>query len=104
MRESLARMLAVGRKLLAGEPLRRPHEDRYYRQGRLVPEVEAQPSAARAVDMLMAKLRGEPYYSEVQLPVFRPPEPPPQPRVAIKIENIIANAEMGRKDRIETPF
>jgi glycine reductase len=26
--------------------------------------------------MLLAKVHGEPYHSEVQLPVFRPPEPP----------------------------
>lgn len=105
MRESLSRMLAVGRKLLAGEPLRRPHEDRYYRQGRLVPEVEAEPSAVRAVDMLMAKLRGEPYYSEVQLPVFRPPEPPP-PVADIKQATIALVTDgglvpLGNPDNIE---
>jgi betaine reductase len=77
MRETLSRMLSVGRRLIAGEPLRRPHEDRYYLQGRLAPEVETRPSATRAVDMLLAKLRGEPYYSEVQLPVFQPPASPP---------------------------
>jgi hypothetical protein len=31
-------------------------------------------------------------------------DPPPQPIAAIKMESKIANAEMGRKDRIETPF
>ena len=31
-------------------------------------------------------------------------DPPPQPIAAIRIESRIANAEMGRKDRIETPL
>jgi hypothetical protein len=30
-------------------------------------------------------------------------EPPPQPMAAIETENIINNAEMGKKNRIETP-
>jgi betaine reductase len=78
MRETLSRMLAVGRRLVASEPLGRPQEDGYFPQGRLEPRVEAKTAAGRAVDMLMAKLAGRPYQSEVQLPAFgRTPAPPP---------------------------
>ena len=61
-----------------GEPLGRPADEGYIPQGRLVAQIEAKTSAARAVDMLLAKLKGEPFTSEVQLPVFRP-IPAPQP-------------------------
>lgn len=77
MRQTLERMLSAGRKLVARQPLGKPHEDGYYPQGRLVPRVEALPAAARAVDMLMAKLAGKPYHTEVQLPAFSPVQPPP---------------------------
>jgi len=78
MRETLARMLRIGRRLLASEPLGRPYEDAYYPQGRLQPRIETRTAAARAVDMLLAKLAGQPYHSEVQLPAFRSvPAPPP---------------------------
>ena len=76
MRETLGRMLDVGRKLVSGQALGRPIEEGYFPQGRLVPEIEVKSSAARATDMLLAKLRGEPYQSEVQLPVFQPHEAP----------------------------
>jgi glycine reductase complex component B subunit gamma len=78
MRETLSRMLTLGRRLVAQEPLAKPHEDRYFPQGRLEAKVEAKPAAARAVDMLLEKLAGRPYFSEVQLPAFRrTPAPPP---------------------------
>lgn len=80
MRDDLGRLLNLGRRLVAKEPIGRPHEEGYFTQGRLVPRIEARTSAARATDMLLAKLKGEPYYTEVQLPVFRPPAAPPPVR------------------------
>jgi glycine reductase len=76
----LAAMLRLGRKLVAAEPLGRPSAEGYFPRGRVVPEISAQPAAERAVDMLLAKLGGQPYQSEVRLPRFRPvPAPPPVP-------------------------
>jgi len=77
MRDTLARMLDAGRRLAAGRPIGRPRDERYFPQGRLVPVIEDRPSAVRAADMLLAKLRGEPFHSEVQLPVFQPHAAPP---------------------------
>ncbi len=78
MAADLAAMFALGRKLARGEPIGRPRDEGYYQRGRVVPELAARPAAARAVDMLLAKLGGRPYESEVHLPRFQPtPAPPP---------------------------
>jgi glycine reductase complex component B subunit gamma len=75
-----AGMLRVGRKLLAGEALGRPSAEGYFPRGRVQPELAAKPAAERVVDMLLAKLAGQPFESEVRLPRFQPiPAPPPVP-------------------------
>ena len=74
----LAAMLRLGRKLVAGAPIGRPSEEGYFPRGRVQPELAPQPAAVRTVDMLLAKLSGAPYESEVRLPRFQPvPAPPP---------------------------
>src|SRR5437764_7903663 len=78
MTDDLAAMLSLGRKLVRGEPLGRPRDAGYFPRGQLVPEFAAQPAAVRMVDMLLAKLRGAPFETEVHLPRFQPsPAPPP---------------------------
>jgi glycine reductase len=74
----LTAMLRLGRKLAAGESIGRPSAEGYFPRGRVQPELADRPAAVRAVDMLLAKLSGRPYESEVRLPRFRPvPAPPP---------------------------
>ncbi len=77
MAADLAAMWRLGRKLVAGEPLGRPRDEGYFPRGRVQPELADRPAAVRAVDMLLAKLTGQPYESEVQLPRFQPVPPPP---------------------------
>jgi glycine reductase len=78
MAQDLAAMLRLGRKLVAGEPLGRPAAEGYFPRGRVQPELADKPAAERVVDMLLAKLAGAPFESEVRLPRFRPiPAPPP---------------------------
>lgn len=77
MREVLATMLRLARKVRAGEALGNPREDGYFPRGRLVAELAGKPAAARAVDMLLAKLGGQPFRTEVELPAFDPPPAPP---------------------------
>jgi glycine reductase len=78
MAEDLGRMLALARRRHAGQPLGRPSEERSFSRGRVVPERAEHPAARRAVDMLLAKLSGQPFHSEVELPSFTrvPPAPP----------------------------
>ncbi len=80
MRDVLDRMLRLGRKLRAGEPLGKPQMEGYFPQGRLEAELADKPAASRALDMLLAKLAGQPFQTELALPAFNPPPPPPAVR------------------------
>ena len=101
----MAAMLRLGRKLVAGEPIGRPSAEGYFPRGRVVPEISPKPAAERAVDMLLAKLRGEPYESEVRLPRFRPiPAPPPVPDLAHARVALVTDGglvPLGNPDNIE---
>lgn len=80
MADDVRAMLGLGRRLAAGDPVGRPGESGYFPRGQVREEIADQPAAVRAVDMLLAKLAGQPYESEVRLPRFRPtPAPPPVP-------------------------
>ena len=77
MEEALGRMAALAGKLLRGEPVT-PAADAYVPQGILVNEIADAPAARRGVEMLMAKLVGAPYESEIPRPRWdRVPPPPP---------------------------
>jgi betaine reductase len=101
----MAAMLRLGRKLVAGESIGRPSAEGYFPRGRVLPEMSPKPAAERAVDMLLAKLSGQPYESEVRLPRFRPvPAPPPVPdlrraRVALVTDGGLV--PLGNPDNIE---
>ncbi len=83
MREVLATMLRIGRKLRAGEPLAKAQVDGYFGQGRLEAEVADKPAAERGLDMLLTKLAGQPFQTELALPSFNPPPAPlPVPDLA----------------------
>lgn len=72
MAQDLGRMLAIARSLQAGEALSRPHEVGYFSRGIVAQERADRPAATRAVDMLLAKIGGQPYHTEVELPTFGP--------------------------------
>src|SRR5581483_7541184 len=68
MAAALGAMLRLARKLLAGEPLGRPEAEGHFPRGQVVLELAEHPAARRAVDMLLAKLSGAPFESEIRLP------------------------------------
>lgn len=67
---ALQRMIALALKLVRGEPLGRPEEEGYIPRGVKRNTFAAKPPAERAVDMLLAKIRGEPFKSEIAAPKF----------------------------------
>jgi betaine reductase len=67
---TLQRMVAVGIKLVRGKPLGRPEEEGYIPRGIKRNAFAVKPPAERAVDMLLAKIRGEPFKSEIAAPQF----------------------------------
>ena len=77
MLQVMTRMLETGRKLAAGQKLGKPADEGYFAQGRAVAEISDKRAAARATEMLVAKLTGKPYTTEVELPSFQPPAAPP---------------------------
>lgn len=67
---TLQRMAALGLKLAQGQPLGKPADDGYLPRGIKRNEFAAKPPAERAVDMLLAKLRGDNFTSEIAPPKF----------------------------------
>jgi betaine reductase len=88
MSEAIFTMSSIARKLSANEELGRPDEEGYFPQGYLRTETSANTAAERAVDMLLKKIVGQPYVSEIPLPKFDR-IPPPQP-IGNLIESTIA--------------
>ena len=64
------RMATLGLKLARREMIGKPADEGYLPRGIKRNEFAAKPPAERAVDMLLAKLRGEPFQSEIAPPKF----------------------------------
>jgi len=70
MADVVKKMTGLGRRLLAGDKIGRPDDEGYYSRGLLANEIADKTGAERVVDMLLCKLRGEPYLSEVPRPAY----------------------------------
>jgi glycine reductase len=70
MRDVLARMAALGRKLVDKQPIGRPAEEGYLRRGWLRDQLDEKTAATRLVDMLLTKIAGEPFESEMPATSF----------------------------------
>ncbi len=66
----LNRMATLGLKLASGAPIGKPEEEGYIPRGIKRNEFAAKPPAERGVDMLLAKIRGVPFKSEIPAPQF----------------------------------
>jgi glycine reductase complex component B subunit gamma len=78
MREVLGKMAGLGKKLLEKQIIGLPAEEGFLRRGLLRDQLVEQTAARRLVDMLVAKLNGTPFESEM-LPVAFEPTPMPAP-------------------------
>src|SRR5262245_53053160 len=72
MRDVLQRMANLGMKLIAKETIGLPAEEGYLPRGLLRDQVVEKSAATRLGDMLMAKLRGERFESEMPATIFAP--------------------------------
>lgn len=105
MGEAVPRLVALARKLVAKERIGKPAEEGYFARGLLVNEVAEKTGAERVMDMLIAKLRGEPFLSEVPRPTYDRVEPAP-PVVEMRSARIALVTDgglvpKGNPDRIE---
>jgi glycine reductase len=72
MRDALARMVSLARKLIRKETIGSPKDEGYFARGLIRDQFVAQPAGERLVDMVMAKLRGQPFESEMSPTTFAP--------------------------------
>jgi len=70
MADVVKRMTALGQRLVAGDKIGRPDDEGYYSRGLLSNEVSNRTGAERVVDMLLHRMRGEAFESEVPRPVY----------------------------------
>ena len=80
MKEVLAKMMGLARKLAEKQPIGRPSEEGYIPQGTLRSEFGDKTAAERLVEMLMAKTKGQPFVSEVPIKPLEPVPVPPAVR------------------------
>lgn len=77
MREAAQKMVGLAMKLARGEPLGTPEEEGCLARGIRRNYFAAESGASRAVEMLLEKLRGEPFTTEYPMPVFDRVKPSP---------------------------
>lgn len=75
MRKALKPMAAITLKLGKGEQIGRPEEEGYIPQGKRITLLSDKIGAQRAVEMLVARLKGEAFETELPMPVFDKVEP-----------------------------
>jgi glycine reductase complex component B subunit gamma len=78
MGDAMKRMVSLAQKLLSGEEIGPPEEEGYIPRGLLRDAFTDKTAAERLVEMLYAKVSGEPFQSEFEGALF-PPVPAPAP-------------------------
>ncbi len=107
MKDAMDAMARVGMKLATGERLRPAAEEGTIPMGYRANWVVDTPAAVRAVDLLLAKINGRPYQSEVVLPPQVEPVAPATPVANLSRATIALVTEGGlvpvnNPDRIES--
>jgi glycine reductase len=105
MKRVIPKMVALGQKILDKKPIGTPQEEGYLPRGvRINVRVEKRGSK-RAVEMLLKKLRGEPFETELPLPQFDKVVPaPPVKDLAKAVIALVTEGGIvprGNPDRIE---
>ena len=105
LRDVVAKMAALGKKLSANEPIGLPAEEGYLRRGWLRDQLVEKKAATRLVDMLLAKMKGEAFESEMPATSFAPVPMPAAIRDLSKAKVMLITdgglVPKGNPDRIE---
>jgi len=108
MREAVPPMARLALKLARGEAIGRPGEEGYLPRGQRRNVFVAETAAQRAVRMILKKVRGEPYETELRVPTGMYDRVPPAPpiadlaRAAIAVGTEGGIVPVGNPDRIES--
>jgi betaine reductase len=105
MRGVLESMAKLGNKLAAKQPIGLPHQEGYLRRGWLRDQLVEKNAAARLVDMLLAKMTGEHFESEMPATTFAPVPMPARIKDMSKAKVMLITdgglVPRGNPDRIE---
>lgn len=105
MKEAVSSMARIACKLAAKEGIGRPAEEGYIPHGFLKSESSDKTAAQRGIDMLLAKLKGQPFESEVPLPKFDRVATPPAVRNLLQASIALVTdgglVPKGNPDRIQ---
>ncbi len=108
MREAMTGMVRLGVKLVNNEPLSRPSEEGYIPRGILRSEFVDRTAAQRLGEMLLAKLRDQPFESEVPVepsdPVPMPPAVKDLSRATVALITDGGLVPRGNPDRLPRAF
>jgi len=77
MRAALSKMIDLACRLIDKKPVGKPSEEGYFPKGILANEMLEKKAAERVVDILLAKLHGRPFHSEISLPKYDRIRPAP---------------------------
>ena len=106
MAEAMRRLATLALKLARREPLGTPQQEGYLARGVRVTELAAENGGARAVAMLLKRLRGEVFESEWPIPAYDyVPAPPPIPDVGRATVALVTTGGIvprGNPDGIES--
>jgi betaine reductase len=105
MKDALAAMARLATRLGRGEPLGPAAVEGYLPRGRRMNARAAAPASERALHLLLARLDGRPFTSEVELPRYeRIPPPPPvadPSRMRLAVVTECGLVPRGNPDRLE---
>ena len=105
MADAISKMAGLVQKLGFGQEIGLPEEEGYFPRGIRVNRFASQTGAERAVDMLMAKLKGEPFKTEYAMPTFErvPPSSAVKNMSSATIALVTSGGivPLGNPDRIE---
>ncbi len=94
MEEALEAAARLGLKLARGEEVGNAAEEGYLPRGIRYNEIAELPTSRRAVDMVLRKIKGEPYQTELDVPVLEEIAPP-KPIADLKKARIAIVSEGG---------
>ena len=106
MKDAIIRMAVFVRKLGLGQAIGAPEEEGYFPRGIRVNLFVERTGAERAVDMLLAKLKVQPFQTEYPMPTFErvPPSPPLKDLASSTIALVTTGGivPLGNPDHIES--
>ena len=94
MPKAIATMVDIACRLVNGVAIGRPEKEGYFPRNIIVNEPSEQRASDRAVEMLLAKIKGQPFESELELPKFDRVKPASLKK-ALKVANIALVTDGG---------